>query len=432
MRILLIATNKDDRLMSRMDARPLPIGLAYVAGYLDSSRHTIKMLDLMFSTDYLADTENAVREFAPELVGLSIRNLDNFSYLHTQWALPTAKEVIQKIRTVSEVPIVCGGPAFSILPKECFRFLEPDLGIAGDGGEAFAQLADRLDSGKPYQDLPGLVYEDGDGQIVREGLAASSFHISPRLDGLDMDRYQRAGFGIGILTKLEDFYYPTGTATEETDQAAWRVIRPVDEVVQEVRELKERFGLRKVFFIDSGFNIPLAHAKTLCQAFIDSGLNIHWNSCLAPVPQACDSEIVGLMNRAGCKLVLMAGTGGHQPENGDMESQLESLEKVCHLCEDGGLHYTISQSFGEPGETKETVERKLTFLRGIHPAMANLRVGVRVLPGTPVAEAAMEEGLFTDENELIRPTFYIDGSVRSWIVERLKSEAAQNPRWNLM
>lgn len=432
MRILLIATNRDDKLMSRMDARPLPIGLAYVAGYLDSNRHSIKMLDLMFSTDYLADTENVVREFAPDLVGLSIRNLDNFSYLHTHWALPTAKEVIQRIRAVSEAPIVCGGPAFSILPKECFRFLEPDMGIAGDGGETFAQLADRLDSGKPYKDLPGLVYKDGDGEIIREGLAASSFHIPPYLEGLDMDRYQRAGFGIGILTKLEDFYYPTGSATEETDQAAWRVIRPVDEVVQEVQEMKERFGLRKVFFIDSGFNIPLAHAKSLCQAFIDSGLDIHWNSCLAPVPQACDREIVDLMNRAGCKLVLMAGTGGHQAENGDMESRLESLEKVCHLCEDGGLHYTISQSFGEPGDTKETVERKLTFLREIHPAMVNLRVGVRVLPGTPVAEAAMKEGLFSDENELIRPTFYIEPSIKDWIVERLKSEAAENPRWNLM
>ncbi len=53
MRILLIATNMHRRLMSRMNAQPAPIGLAYIAGHLDPSRHDLKILDLMFSEDYL-------------------------------------------------------------------------------------------------------------------------------------------------------------------------------------------------------------------------------------------------------------------------------------------------------------------------------------------------------------------------------------------
>ena len=148
MRVLLIATNRHDRLMSRMKARPLPIGLAYVAGYLDTARHDLRILDLMFSTDYLVDVEKTVGEFAPDLVGLSIRNLDNGSYLNPQWALPVARDVIQRLRDVASVTITCGGPAFSLLPRECFRFLEPDLGIAGDGGETFARLANSLEAGE--------------------------------------------------------------------------------------------------------------------------------------------------------------------------------------------------------------------------------------------------------------------------------------------
>ncbi len=137
MRVLLIATNRHDRLMGRMDARPLPIGLAYVAGYLDPSRHTTKVLDLMFADDYLTEVEAAVRDFRPDLVGLSLRNLDNSSYLDPQWALPVTREVTDRVRSVSEAVIVCGGPAFSILPEACFDYVEPDLGIAGDGGETF-------------------------------------------------------------------------------------------------------------------------------------------------------------------------------------------------------------------------------------------------------------------------------------------------------
>jgi hypothetical protein len=77
------------------------------------------------------------------------------------------------------------------------------------------------------------------------------------------------------------------------------------------------------------------------------------------------------------------------------------------------------------------VENKLDFLRRINPALANLRVGVSVMPGTDVAALALEEGLIADESELIEPTFYIAGEVRDWIVPYLEEQAASNPRWNL-
>lgn len=437
MRIMLIATNRHDRLMGRMEARPLPIGLAYVAGHLDLSRHSLRVVDLMFSADYLAETERVVSEYEPELVGISLRNLDNQSYLDPQWALPITKEVIQRVRSLTRATIVCGGPAFSILPRECFRFLEPDstddayLGIAGDAAEVFSQLADRLDRGEPYLDLPGLVYREGEDIMVGEQLASSSFPRPPRLEELDIARYQRAGFGIGVLTKLGDFPHPTSGRLERMEAETWRVTRPIEDVIGEVQDMKRRFDLRKVFFVDDGFNLPLSHAKAMCVALIDADVDLHWNTCLAPVPEACDQEMVQLMVRAGCSLVLMGGVGGNGARV-DLDGRLEPLQEVCRLCEEGGLHYTISQYFGEPGETRATVERKLELLRGLSPAMANLRVGVRVLPGSPLAEVGRQEGLFTDEGQLIKPTFYVADEVKDWIVDCLRTEAAQHPRWNLM
>ena len=44
MRVLLIATNRHNRLLSRMDARPVPIGLAYVAAYIDQEKHQVEIL----------------------------------------------------------------------------------------------------------------------------------------------------------------------------------------------------------------------------------------------------------------------------------------------------------------------------------------------------------------------------------------------------
>ena len=430
MRVLLIATNRDSRLMSRMDARPLPIGLAYVAGHLDPGRHSTKVLDLMFSDDYQADVAAVVKEYQPDLVGLSIRNLDNGSYLDPQWALPVTKEVTQLIRSISSATIVCGGPAFSILPRECFAYVEPDLGIAGDGGETFAELADRLESLEPYRDLPGLVYREN-GEIAFTGVrSSSSFSRPPRLEDLDLAKYRQAGFGIGVLTKLGSFSYPTTTQAAASEEGAWRVIRPIQEIVDEVKDMEQRLGLNKVFFIDNGFNIPLAHAKSFCHALMEAELKLHWNTCLAP--HSCDSELIGLMKQAGCALVLIAGSGGEGHQGTPLEDRLESLGQVCQLCEEGDLHYTITQSFGEPGETKGSVEEKLAFLRNLRPAVANLRVGVRMLPGSAVTALAKEEGLIFDEASLIRPTFYLAESVRDWIVDYLKTEVAQRPRWNLL
>ena len=148
MRILLVATNRHDRLNSRMNAQPMPIGLAYIAGHLDHERHQVKVVDLMFADDYLSEIENIVREFRPDVVGVSLRNLSNHSYLDTQWALPITKSVIDRIRQQSQAAIIVGGPAFSLLPKQCYEYLQPDLGVAGDAGETFAEVCNRIEDGE--------------------------------------------------------------------------------------------------------------------------------------------------------------------------------------------------------------------------------------------------------------------------------------------
>ena len=430
MRVLLIATNRHDRLQGRMNAQPMPIGLAYIAGHLDSERHQVKVLDLMFSGDHLADVESAVKEFQPQMVGMSVRNLSNHSYLNTVWGLPISKDVIDRIRSISNAVIVCGGPAFSILPKDCFEFLGPDLGLAGDAGETFATLADRLEVGEPdYFDLPGLVYKRDGRTFQNEGYCVSEFAKPPRLEDLDMARYNKAGFGIGILTQLSSFSYPANASQVQINESAWRVIRPIGDVVAEVKDMKERFGMKKVFFIANGFNLPLDHAKSLCRELIESDVNVRWNTNLAPFD--CDRELIGLMKEAGCSLVMMGNRSGNPFDEDSMSEVTHQLTEVCRMCEEGDLHYNIGQIFGEPGETRETVEQKLEFLRSINPAMANLRVGVSVMPGTEVAAIAKKEGLFNDDSDLVKPTFYIADGVRDWIVDYLKEQAEPHPRWNL-
>ena len=50
MRVVLIATNRHDQLMSRMAARPLPLGIASVAGALAAAQHVVE------TVGYITDT----------------------------------------------------------------------------------------------------------------------------------------------------------------------------------------------------------------------------------------------------------------------------------------------------------------------------------------------------------------------------------------
>ena len=135
--------------------------------------------------------------------------------------------------------------------------------------------------GEDFHRLPGMVYRSAGGAVSVNGQAYSTFTTPPRFDGLDMERYEKAGFGIGVVTKLGDNFTVTSPASRQSQ--SWRALRPIEDVISEVRDLKESYGLRKVFFIDSGFNVPLAHAKSLCQGLLDADMGIQ----LEQLPGAC-------------------------------------------------------------------------------------------------------------------------------------------------
>jgi hypothetical protein len=409
--------------MDRMVVRPVPVGLAYLAASIDEDRHSMRLLDLMFSDNPLADVASTVAEFKPDVVGLSMRNLDNQSYFNPVWHLPGVKGVVDSIRANSDATVVCGGPAFSILPSECLNFVGADMGVAGDGADAFAVLVDHLERGENYRGIPGLVYRENGKIIVTEGRFTSNFDRPPRLDLLDMQKYDGSGFGVGVITKLAQVYYQTKDSDKFSGHD-WR-IRPADEVIEEIRNLNTQFGIQKVFFIDSGFNIPLSSAKTLCKAIIGSGVKARWNTYLRP--GECDSELTGLMKESGCSLALLA-----EARNGSSPAeQLQQVGALANLCRKVDLPYTLNITFGGPGETESGVQQKIDFLDETAPPFATVRVGSRVLPNTQIAQIALKEGLIESESDLLKPTFYVSPAVRDTIADRLRAEAETHPRWHL-
>ncbi len=151
MKVLLISANTE-----RINMPVLPLGLAYVAAAADSSGHTVKTLNLMMSADTQDTLRKAIVEFNPEIIGISVRNIDDQNMQNPRFLLEAVKDVVGTCRKYSDATIVLGGAGYSIFPQAALDFLEADMGIQGEGESAFLELLERVRDKTDLAEIPGL------------------------------------------------------------------------------------------------------------------------------------------------------------------------------------------------------------------------------------------------------------------------------------
>ena len=126
-----------------------PLGLACVAAATQKAGHEVKLLDLMEANDPNATLAEAIHEFNPDVIGISVRNIDDQSMENTQFLLDDVREAVAVCRSLSKAPIVLGGAGYSIFPESSLEYLGADMGIQGEGEKSFIELteADRRGPG---------------------------------------------------------------------------------------------------------------------------------------------------------------------------------------------------------------------------------------------------------------------------------------------
>ena len=63
----------------------IPIGLEYLVTSLRNNKHDAKILDLTFSEDTFLDIDNYFKKNTPQLIGITIRNIDSALYQNNVW-----------------------------------------------------------------------------------------------------------------------------------------------------------------------------------------------------------------------------------------------------------------------------------------------------------------------------------------------------------
>jgi radical SAM superfamily enzyme YgiQ (UPF0313 family) len=426
MRILLISSNRHDRFAS-LPIRPMPLGLAILLGVLRGTRHQVHALDLMFAGSARRAIRKAIRESSPDLIGISVRNLDAMRGHSARSFLPDIRRYVDICRGETGAPVVLGGPAVSLLPREAFAALEPDFILAGDATRTLPELANRIEGGKPIGDLPGLVCRSGGDIRVNPPGPWESPKLSPCYDAFDLSRYEAEGYGIAVLTKTWPYIRVGGTVPVSAMPSP--VLRPIPHILDDLRRLEFHYGIRRVFLADSGFNVPVPEAKLLCQAIRDARLNLTWATGLQPGHM--DAELADLMRETSCRMALLAGPGPLQEPIGDFEHHLNEFETTGRLLRVAGVPLVTTTVFGRPGETWDTVDQTLGVLSRIRPAHVQLCVGIRLLPFTPLAERAKAEGVIQDHGDCLNPVVYVASELRDWLPGHLKGAARGHSSWHV-
>jgi hypothetical protein len=70
----------------------LPLGLACVAEAVQNAGHEIKLVDLMNENDGRLVLGDAISEFQPEIIGISVRNIDDQCMEKPRFLLDSVKD----------------------------------------------------------------------------------------------------------------------------------------------------------------------------------------------------------------------------------------------------------------------------------------------------------------------------------------------------
>jgi hypothetical protein len=128
MRVLLISANTE---MINMSV--LPMGLGCIARATQEAGHEIKIINLMEQEDVFKALGVSISEFEPDVIGISVRNIDDQVMAAPRFLLEPVKSMITFCRDHTDSTIVIGGAGYSIFPQNALEYLEADMGIQGEG-----------------------------------------------------------------------------------------------------------------------------------------------------------------------------------------------------------------------------------------------------------------------------------------------------------
>jgi lipid biosynthesis B12-binding/radical SAM protein len=374
-----------------------PLGMAVVAAALDNAGHQVWQYDYLAAGGSDHGLKKALKEIAPDFVGISLRNIDNVDSFSAEqeWYLAKVKMLVEIIRQATAVPIIVGGPGFSILPEEIINYIDADYGVVGEGERTLCDLIAELEAG---HFAPRIIESNKDLLIGAE-------MASPRWDKNLVNFYiERSGM-VNLQTK-RGCPHNCNYCTYPTLEGRRLRTKEPEKVVEEIKQAQEMFGIDTIFFTDSIFNDNSDHYLTVAEEFLKQELDLRWYGFFRP--QGIRAKELNLLKRSGLSAMEVGTDAACDATLAGINKQFTftdviEFNRACVKEEIPTAHFIM---FGGPDETMATVKEGLKNIQRLERCVVFAFGGIRIHPGTQIHARAIKEGGLNQKDSLLKPVYY--------------------------
>lgn len=352
-----------------------PIGLMYIATYLNSKGYNCRILDIGLNAMSLKETVGYIKNVSPRMVGISILTPSTIT------AVPLAKEIKKEM---PHVIVGCGGTHVCVDPTFIKRYPSFDFGVKGEGELIMLEILKRLDRGEK---ISGLY----DGGYVKD-LNNLPFPDYSLIDfekyGYPLDKVGRRKSPIAMITSRGcPFACSFCCKTESRKYIRYRSAKNI------VGEIEKNYPISRgeYSFMDDTITLNQENTAEVCKGIIKKKLRISWVAMTRP--DCINSKLAKLMKKSGCReLLLGVESGDPRIRNEVIKKRVsdEAIYEAIKICRRAGIRSSIFLMLGFPTEGKEEIERTVNYpfvskadLMGIH--LTN------PVPGSELYEQAIKE-----------------------------------------
>ena len=348
--------------MGKMWCPNLPIGLAYLAAVIEKAGYDLNLIDcqaLQITHKMLGEK---LSSFKPDVVGIT--SVTPFVE-STLLAARVSKE------NCPDAPLVLGGPHATFMDIQLLsEHPEVDIIVRGEGEETFLDLLHTLSESGDLNAVLGISFRKN-GQVVRTPNRPFIQNLDdlpyPAYHNFALEKYQFFGRRIlPILTSRGCPFQCSYCVSSRMIGAGFRARDPI-KVVDELEWLKNEQKAGTFSFYDDAFTYDQNRAVKICEEIKKRRIGIPWD-CQTRVDRI-SREVLEKMKAADCQLVSFGAESGCQKilDAVNKRTTVAQNEAAIKLAKDVGLSVAMSVVIGYPGETAESLQQTLGFIKRAKP-----------------------------------------------------------------
>lgn len=399
-----------------------PLGLAFLAAVLERAGHCVRIDDCPVQRLAVGDLEAVADEVQPDLVGITSTTS------HFDQAIAVARLLRRRLPRAT---LCLGGPHLNANPDALEAHREFDLGILGEGELTLLEVVERLEQGKPFHDVPGVVSVQ-DGALVtappRPLIEDLDVLPMPARHLLPIHAYRPLPNDQRILPKTSAIVsrgcpFHCIFCDKRTFRDRYRAFSP-RRVVEEMHFLRDRYGIRDVAFVDSTFTPDRPRVEAVLSAMEADPPGISWTaSCRANL---LDEGLLRRMRDQGCWRIRIAIESGNDDILRTIRKGItrEQFAHTVRVADALGIRVKAFFMVGHFGETASTVEDSIRFALSLPITDITVQINTP-LKGTPQYDLAPLHGTLRDGDtrrvSFFEPVFVPHGMTAEQLLQAHRS-----------